>query len=424
MKRTIQATSMLLCMALMSFSQDLIIGSPEEVYSAGFLSRQASCGSCSDLTGDLLPWIGNDGGWPSEWVADGVVCHLKKNDSTVITFWPSPNRIQRYEGTLTDLRNTYDPVTAVSSSKYHFGPPVWDSTLLYFENADTYFAANDKEVAIYLHNIYKAADGGLIGFTHNEIFERDTNTDSRQYSIGIAYSSNAGDTWTFCGEIIKTHLDDTGECYNMHGVPYLVIEDTFYVYFKEYVSSSDVRFCVAKASISDVENAAKSYTVSYWEKWNGGENWTSAISGNGVNILSARPMTWVSVDIHSDAIHLASTNNSPYILVTSAIKYDTIAGVTLDSSAILMFRSDDGLVWAPPTVVVEDTGQCLKYPFILAMQGASDDGHETRGDFYIYYHKHTLPPPGASSVLNFATIRQRVRLNNILPIINTLLLLD
>ena len=414
---------MLLCLGIRVFSQNLVIGPAEEIYSPGFLSRQSSGTGCNDTTADLRPWIDSDCGWYSEWVADGVVCHVKKDDSTLITFWPSPNRIQRYEGTLTDIRNTYDPVTAADTATYQWGVTSWQPTLNYYANAREYFSGLGKTAAIYLHNIYKTDEGGLIGFTHNEVFTGTVSV-QRQYSIGIVYSSDMGDTWTFCGEIIKTKADSCNNDYNIHGVPYLVVGDEFYVYFREVVTGAGVNYSVAKAKIVDVIDAAKLGTVSAWEKWNGGSNWTNALGGDGVDVLSSRPLEWVNVNIHGDATRLTSTNNSPYVLVTSAIKYDTINSVWLDRSAILMFRSDDGLVWDPPEVVIEEAGQsCLVYPFILALQGGADDGHETSGSFYIYYHKNTLPlpPPATCEGLNFSTYRQRVSID-ISPAINMLLL--
>jgi hypothetical protein len=219
MKKPIKLTFLLLYFGIVTFAQDMVIGSPEEVYSPGFLSGLSSGVDCDNSTADLHPWISGDCGWPLEWLADGIICHVKKNDNTVITFWPTPNRIQRYEGPINNLRDDYDAVTPASSSLYHFGPPAFQSSQMYFSNAEAYFDARDFEVAIYLHNIYKTDDNGLIGFTHIEKFEEGAGTDQRQYSIGIAYSSNMGDTWTFCGEIITTEFDGTGADYNIEGVP-------------------------------------------------------------------------------------------------------------------------------------------------------------------------------------------------------------
>jgi hypothetical protein len=201
----------------------------------------------------------------------------------------------------------------------------------------------------------------------------------------------------------------------------LVVGNEFYVYFREYTGAI-VKYCVAKANIDDVITEAVAGNVSEWEKWNGGTNWTDAIRGAGVDVLTERPDAWLNVNIHGDAIHLSSSNNSPYIMVTSAIKNDPVAGL-LDISAILMFKSDDGLHWGPPRVVVEKAGaDCLTYPFIMAMQGASDDGHETsENSFYVYYQENTLPPPGGITGSNFATMRQRAIIN-ITPIMNLLLL--
>jgi hypothetical protein len=316
----------LLYLSVSAFSQGLTIGSAEEVYSPGFISRQHTCNTCSYVRCEIAPWY-DDRGWPDEWMADGVVSYLRKDANTVITFWPSPNRIQRYGGPLNDPRTTYNAVPDIAGITYHFGWAGLFDSPIHFEDVNTSFLP--QTAAVYLHNIYKVpTTNGLIGFTHNEKFDAG-DVGPRYYSIGIVYSDGSGDlgeNWTYLGKIIRPN--ENGDNYNINGVPYLVVGEYFYIYYKEVQGGVVPKYCVARAKVNDVIQNARAGTVGAWQKLNG-VNWTATSAGLGgvATSIFSEPNGWCRLDLHTDAVHFTSLKNEPYLMLANGYRYNSVTGV-------------------------------------------------------------------------------------------------
>jgi hypothetical protein len=414
MIKMIQVVTLLLCYWIGIYSQ-VIIGPPEEIYPLGDLSSY-NCSGCSDTYAEIWPWVDSDDAWPHEWFADGVVCHLKKNDDTIITFWPSPNRVQRWEGTLENPRINYKPINSLG--QYSFDGFVEEDYI--FDGIDTYYAGGNQTVAVYLHNIYKVpSENKLIGFTHNEIFDDGEIDPShpRYYSIGIVYSDDFGDTWEFLGEIIRPGDNNKGAAYNIHGVPYLVANDSFYVYFRDYLGPGEDNICVAKARVSDVVTDAENGALTTWHKYKNNSWSEDGMTGEGSNILPYPNGTWTH-DIHADAVQFPSGASSSYMIIATMCNY-----TNPNNTAVFLYQSNDGIHWKTPREVANYNGFDIFYPTILSLKGAADDGHAMSGSFYIYYPKKPIPHPNGSLYYGnyYSFVRHKVSLD-IGPSVNMLLL--
>ena len=91
------------------------------------------------------------------------------------------------------------------------------------------------------------------------------------YRIGLCYSRNSGDSWTFCGDIIgvnDTTHDTVDMAFNIGGAPYLIIDGFIYVYFNEKSPVSKQYPSVARAELSSVVSAARASNVTKWLKYN------------------------------------------------------------------------------------------------------------------------------------------------------------
>ncbi len=248
----------------------------------------------------------------------------------------------------------------------------------------------------YITNIYECANGGCVGFVHLESskgnpfhagnwFYCDSNSNSVRYSIGLAYSTDTGESRIYCGDIIAAGNPD-GNCgrNNIGGIPYVVRNDSLYVYFNEYDAANRKRISVARASILAVQKAAEKGTVSLWEKygeagWQGG----ALAQGNfGANIIPK----WSDVsfyDTHSDAAYCPALKK--YVLLVC----------TGGNGKLLLYTSLDALHWGKNPVIIEDEYDCSGEPpvcteqihaFIVSFnRDASPDCSVVGKEFYVYY---------------------------------------
>ena len=133
--------------------------------------------------------------------------------------------------------------------------------------------------------------------------------------------------WYHVGPIIKPHFDQSigNSKSNVTGVPVLVIDNHYYVYFVDTRDKSpnndalDQRVAVAKSSKSALDILKEfqsseyvSVSVPLFEKYHGGHFSTSGIGGDFQSIISYNSQPW-SFDVHSDAAY--NTAIKKYMLV-------------------------------------------------------------------------------------------------------------
>lgn len=299
--------------------------------------------------------------WQIPFSVDGSFATLRKND-TELYYWHSfGNTNYKYYGPLND------PLQTV----------VWvkdDSELFDYNGKGDPFT--DR---ILINNVYDMGNGRLLGFCHIEKFNFDIPAGDPgyvKYAIGLIYSTNNGDYWTYCGEIIRPQQDTS----NIGGVPYLVVGDYFYVYFNEQPFNLDRRIGVARAKVNDVLNAAATGGVTLWNKYSNG-TWTQdGLIGVGSNIVPDK-VTGYYYDVHSDAAYNRVLGK--YMLTVQ----------THNIGQLLLYTSTDGIGWENKIIVDEtdDNNFIQAYSFFASLTDTTDDCREVGNKFYIIFPRKDWP---------------------------------
>ncbi|WP_285725627.1 hypothetical protein [Psychromicrobium xiongbiense] len=252
-------------------------------------------------------------------------------------------------------------------------------------NVDT---VNYRFFHVWVQNVYQVSATEQLAFTHNEANHYYEGSVTPDFSIGLAYSSNNGQSWKFLGTIGMPGNPKL----NIGGVPYVMVNGNFYVYFNDGTQgeSSDplawVRHpSVMSAPITDVIAAAKQGTVTTWKKYvNGtfsspatGPNW---MAPPGDAIL---PNVFGSPDTHSDAVY--NTAISKYLMTIQ----DQLTG------RLELWSSSDGLRWAMETVVDQaPSGYMNPYSAFVDPNGPSSDMSSTDGSFWLQFDEKGCPNTG------------------------------
>jgi hypothetical protein len=238
------------------------------------------------------------------------------------------------------------------------------TTLRFEKSAADYFPSNPNHAdgQWWLTNIFKAPDGGLLGFVHVE-----KSAASDRYRLGLAYSTNSGDSWTYLGHIIGQYSDPEGA--NITGTPYLIKDGYFYIYFGDMSPSGGIA-AVARAPVDEVLSAARQGMTTPWRKYLNAQ-WT----GEGLGGM-ASPLALPNVSLHGDAAF--STTKGVYVL--TGYNHGPGRGVWIAFSR-------DGLSWSP--------GEWLQHsdnpnnetlsPYITIVNDNGTDNALIGDSFYAYW---------------------------------------
>jgi hypothetical protein len=225
---------------------------------------------------------------------------------------------------------------------------------------------------VWMPNTYKVDNSNHIAFCH---LETDTyNPSNCEYSIGIAYSSDWVH-WKFVGVILVPQNPK----YNVGGVPYIVKDGYFYIYYNDQAigdaGTSTKRLCVARASVNSVVADAKNNTVGTWYKYNNG-NWNeNALIGVGTNIIGPGDDRY---DLHSDAAWCTALD--AYIITVQ----------THGLGKLLLYSSNDGIGWTQEAVVDDAGANTYFQPYSSFVTSDSDDGSTVGASFDIIYPRKSL----------------------------------
>ena len=220
----------------------------------------------------------------------------------------------------------------------------------------------------WLGNFYKINQTEYINFAHNELYEPmgppwiATNC---TYRTALLYSSDAGNSWKLCGEIIKPYNDAHGS--NIGGTPYIVVGEYFYCYFNENLTSPAQPYgniSVARAKVADVIAAARKNTVTPWTKYYNGSWSQSAMTGQASPLFPGGS----SGDAHGDAHY--NTALGKYILTCN------------HREGMQLHTSTDGIKWEGNTMISDSIGGVYSYHCGF---GGTDDCSELGSEFYIYW---------------------------------------
>lgn len=240
----------------------------------------------------------------------------------------------------------------------------------------------------WISNTYKTADGNLLAFCHVEDTEELGNG---WWGIALAYSTNGGDTFQILGHILGQKVKDDGHNNNIFGIPYVIKDGYFYVYYGEPVAA------VARAPIADVLTAAQNGTVTPWYKYYNG-NWNEpGMNGNYTPVIP--PSTDNDYANHGDAAY------STYLGKNLMTGYTHSNG-----KGMFLTFSDDGVNFEVPSFIqasnLNNEDSLSPYETIINEDG-SDNG-QVGQSFYIYYNFRRL----MSDQATYRTLyRQKVTLN-------------
>lgn len=235
---------------------------------------------------------------------------------------------------------------------------------------------------VWMPNYYRIGPNELIAFTHNEMHPSATQRKNPpDFSMGIAYSSDNGATWEFCGEILRPKNHEV----NVGGSPYVIRNGYFYLYFNEgdvspnNTSAWTRKVSVARASVADVVAAARNHAVTPWLKYRDGVFTENAMTGMGSPVIPSVYATASNKgeDSHADATY--STALGRY-LMTVQTEY---------AAKLALYSSSDGVTWSMEAFVdvMPVGGHMQPYSSFVDLEGGSEDGSVVDDDFYVMYDR-------------------------------------
>lgn len=198
-------------------------------------------------------------------------------------------------------------------------------------------------------NLYQPQpnSGGLLAFIHEEQ-AGDSGTSSNPVGksrIGLAWSSDNGNTWRYLGRIISPYGDPLP--LNIQGAPYIVKDGYFYVYYVDSLNgvspppAGSIGIGVARANVSNVIAAAMSGSTGagLWKKYYGG-----GFSEPGLGGRSASISPWGIT--HTQAFY--STFSEKYYL---PLTFMTWSG---GNTSVKFYESTDALNWTPSISLADE----------------------------------------------------------------------
>jgi hypothetical protein len=238
----------------------------------------------------------------------------------------------------------------------------------FFNYDNTLFSGN-----FWVVNTYQA-NTGILAFIHVENAEGsekhlDGGHTTGKTRIGIAWSSDEGRSFRYLGHIIVPFGDT--DSFNIQGLPYLVKEGFFYIYFHDSTG-----FTVARAPVAEVLTAAQQGQVSSWMKYNGPEMGFSSSGLGG-------PSKKLGVDgiSHSDAA--CSTVTDKCYLILTRMNWGG------QDTWVRLFESTDGLNWTMIRNVAQQPAAAVKggYQFATIVNEDGKDNGNVGRHFYLYVYK-------------------------------------
>ncbi len=211
---------------------------------------------------------------------------------------------------------------------------------------------------------------GILAFIHIENAENsDSGKGSGKSRIGLGWSVDGGETFTFLGNIIIPFNDPTP--FNIQGAPYIVKDKYIYVYFRDSTGLT-----VARAQLTEVVAAAQKGVTSQWMKYNGIEK---GFTSKGLGGESIR----IGIDgiSHTDAA-CSTYNNTCYLLLTRMNWQGKDSWVNL-------YESGDGVKWKLFKTIIQKTASQVEAGFQYAtiVNNDGSDNGEVGSSFFVYCDK-------------------------------------
>ncbi len=263
-------------------------------------------------------------------------------------------------------------------------------------------------------NIYAVSKNELLGLVHIERrpigllsdFKDPGHIMDRLYAIGIAWSTDTGATWIYCGDVVLPYwdsIDDTVTIWdksvrtifsNIGGIPYIITPDTVQgemltVYFNETPERNIFSYPAgARAPLDSVISYARRGRVNpdHWKKYASGVWSENSLHGLAGRILPPEPPGCL-YDMHSDATYCTATGR--YLITTNVA--DNSGYPDSGYCSLRLFSSADGMNWDLEAVLDRSCRHQPFYPsFISEFKGSTVDDHAVGEEFYILYARRPL----------------------------------
>ncbi len=227
---------------------------------------------------------------------------------------------------------------------------------------------NEPDANYWIMNVYEAKEG-ILSFIHMENYGGTGGSGQvGKTRIGLGWSTDGGDTYTFLGVIIIPYSDPVN--HNVQGIPYFVKDGWFYIFYHDSNGLTS-----ARAPVTEVISAAQVGRVSEWLKLA-----QHGFNSPGLGGASSR----IGIDgiSHSDAA--CNADNHKCYLVLSKLNWDG-AG-----SWIRIFETEDSITWKFSKTVVNETdlGRGAGYQYATIINSDGKDNSVIGNTFYIYSEKN------------------------------------
>ncbi len=304
---------------------------------------------------------------------------LKKNDKEFY--------IQHSKGLLRHPRRLKEGMTSRSSGTLEqpFAAVEWSKYV-----PDMWKKNGHPNQGLWIMSMYKIKGNELLAFVHTEScydLSKPCMEDEKLFTVGLGYSKDNGENWTFLGDILRPYkYDRQTKRPNVGGVGYVIVGDEFQIFFQDYDDAGKRRAGTARANMKQVIDAARNGKSFEWKKLKDGQFTAPGLTEMSDDMLSKYNF---DINMHCKATYAPSIGK--YLLLT----WSSSNG----KPELYLFASSDALNWElAETITDHNTKSRIIYPFFGSLY--SDDVHEVGNEFNIYWAKGHTELWGASVVID------------------------
>ena len=276
------------------------------------------------------------GYWP-----DGKISVLQMSEGRYVCFWGEKYSYR----TMADTPYPEKHISMVQVANRVFGQGIND-------------VEGFSDGGGWLTGVYPLKDGRMAGFFHAESHWRGNSGGHAYKSIGVAYSSDGGVTWTKGDKILNVdYLKPQSPQWSGLGdgcVVFNSARNQFICYYSAN-DGSDYKICMA---VSD-DPAGASGT---WKKWDG-------VGFTGTGYDSATDMGGKDVSI----VGLRSVAGANPSVMWNKYRQKWIMVYASWSKILVMSFSEDGITWSNPIEIIgKNFSEAAGYPNLISSSGDAE----------------------------------------------------